>query len=66
MVCTGPINYGGMAAVQTEIDNFKAALQGIQPTLFHDLQGAARPPRGPDRTGVPTDTSCHCPSHAGP
>ena len=31
MVCTGPINYVGMAAVQTDIENFKAALQGVQP-----------------------------------
>ena len=31
MVCTGPINYVGMAAVQTDIENFKAALQDVQP-----------------------------------
>ncbi len=31
MVCTGPINYLGMAAVQTDIENFKAALLDIQP-----------------------------------
>jgi 5-methyltetrahydropteroyltriglutamate--homocysteine methyltransferase len=31
MVYTGPINYLGMVAVQTEIENFKAALLDIQP-----------------------------------
>jgi hypothetical protein len=31
MVCTGPINYVGMAAVQTDIENFKTALQDAQP-----------------------------------
>ena len=29
-VCTGPISYKGHAAVQTDIDNLKAALQGRQ------------------------------------
>ena len=28
VVCTGPITYQGQAAVQTDIDNFKAALEG--------------------------------------
>jgi 5-methyltetrahydropteroyltriglutamate--homocysteine methyltransferase len=31
MVCTGPISYKGQAALQTDIDNLKAALQGLQP-----------------------------------
>jgi 5-methyltetrahydropteroyltriglutamate--homocysteine methyltransferase len=31
MVCVGPITYQGQAAVQTDIDNLKAALQGVQP-----------------------------------
>jgi 5-methyltetrahydropteroyltriglutamate--homocysteine methyltransferase len=31
MVCTGPITYKGQAALQTDIDNLKAALQGLQP-----------------------------------
>src|SRR4029453_2118877 len=30
MVCTGPITYKGQAALQTDIDNLKAALQGLQ------------------------------------
>jgi 5-methyltetrahydropteroyltriglutamate--homocysteine methyltransferase len=30
MVCTGPISYKGQAALQTDIDNLKAALQGLQ------------------------------------
>jgi 5-methyltetrahydropteroyltriglutamate--homocysteine methyltransferase len=29
MVCTGPITYKGHAQVRTDIDNFKAALQGV-------------------------------------
>jgi 5-methyltetrahydropteroyltriglutamate--homocysteine methyltransferase len=31
LVCTGPITYKGQAALQTDIDNLKAALQGLQP-----------------------------------
>jgi hypothetical protein len=31
MVCTQPITHIGMAAAQTNIENFKAALQGVQP-----------------------------------
>ena len=30
MVCTGPISYKGQAALQTDIANLKAALQGLQ------------------------------------
>ena len=30
VVCTGPLEYIGHAALQTDIDNFKAALQGIE------------------------------------
>jgi 5-methyltetrahydropteroyltriglutamate--homocysteine methyltransferase len=30
MACTGPISYKGQAALQTDIDNLKAALQGLQ------------------------------------
>src|SRR5262249_34489445 len=29
-VCTGPITYKGQAALQTDIDTLKAALQGLQ------------------------------------
>jgi 5-methyltetrahydropteroyltriglutamate--homocysteine methyltransferase len=29
MACTGPISYKGQAALQTDIDNLKAALQGL-------------------------------------
>jgi 5-methyltetrahydropteroyltriglutamate--homocysteine methyltransferase len=32
MVCTGPIAYQGQAALQTDIDNLKAALQGLKVT----------------------------------
>ena len=31
MVCIGPIGWKDRAAVQTEIDNFKVALQAVQP-----------------------------------
>jgi 5-methyltetrahydropteroyltriglutamate--homocysteine methyltransferase len=31
MVCTGPIAYQGQEALQTDIDNLKAALQGLNP-----------------------------------
>ena len=31
MVCTGPITYKGQAALQADIDNLKAALEGVQP-----------------------------------
>jgi 5-methyltetrahydropteroyltriglutamate--homocysteine methyltransferase len=31
MVCTGPIAYKGQAALRTDVDNLKAALQGLQP-----------------------------------
>jgi 5-methyltetrahydropteroyltriglutamate--homocysteine methyltransferase len=31
MVCTGPVSYRGQEAVRTDIDNLKAALQGVQP-----------------------------------
>jgi 5-methyltetrahydropteroyltriglutamate--homocysteine methyltransferase len=31
MVCTAPITYRGMAQLQTDIDNLKAALDGAQP-----------------------------------
>ena len=31
VVCTGPITYRGQEAVQTDIANFKAALEGINP-----------------------------------
>jgi 5-methyltetrahydropteroyltriglutamate--homocysteine methyltransferase len=31
VVCTGPIAYRGQAAVQRDIDTFKAALAGVQP-----------------------------------
>jgi 5-methyltetrahydropteroyltriglutamate--homocysteine methyltransferase len=31
LVCVGPIQYVGQAAVQTDIDNLKAALGGLQP-----------------------------------
>ena len=31
MVCTGPITYKGQAALQNDIDNFKAALKGVDP-----------------------------------
>jgi 5-methyltetrahydropteroyltriglutamate--homocysteine methyltransferase len=30
VVCTGPITYQGHAAVQSDIENFKAALRGVQ------------------------------------
>lgn len=30
VVCTGPLTYIGHAALQTDIDNFKAALQGVE------------------------------------
>ncbi|MFQ5850326.1 MAG: methionine synthase [Candidatus Binatia bacterium] len=30
MVCTGPITYKGQAALQTDIENLKAALQGLK------------------------------------
>jgi 5-methyltetrahydropteroyltriglutamate--homocysteine methyltransferase len=30
MVCTGPITYKGQKALQTDIENLKAALQGVQ------------------------------------
>ena len=30
MVCTGPLRYIGQEALQTDIDNFKAALQGVE------------------------------------
>ena len=30
VVCTGPLHYIGHAALQTDIDNFKAALQGVE------------------------------------
>ena len=29
MVCTGPITYKGQQALQTDIENLKAALQGV-------------------------------------
>jgi 5-methyltetrahydropteroyltriglutamate--homocysteine methyltransferase len=29
MICTGPITYKGQAALQNDIDNFKAALKGV-------------------------------------
>jgi 5-methyltetrahydropteroyltriglutamate--homocysteine methyltransferase len=32
LVCTGPIGWKDRGAVQTDIANFKAALQGVQPT----------------------------------
>jgi 5-methyltetrahydropteroyltriglutamate--homocysteine methyltransferase len=32
LVCTGPIGWKNRGAVQTDIENFKAALQGVQPT----------------------------------
>jgi 5-methyltetrahydropteroyltriglutamate--homocysteine methyltransferase len=32
LVCTGPIGWKERGAVQTDIANFKAALQGVQPT----------------------------------
>ena len=32
VVCTGPITYAGQADVQSDIDNFKAALSGANPT----------------------------------
>jgi 5-methyltetrahydropteroyltriglutamate--homocysteine methyltransferase len=32
LVCTGPIGWKDRGAVQTDIENFKAALQGVQPT----------------------------------
>src|SRR5579864_1157817 len=31
MNCTGPITYKGQAALQNDIDNFKAALKGVDP-----------------------------------
>jgi 5-methyltetrahydropteroyltriglutamate--homocysteine methyltransferase len=31
VVCTGPISYQGQAAVQRDIENFKAALAGVHP-----------------------------------
>jgi 5-methyltetrahydropteroyltriglutamate--homocysteine methyltransferase len=31
MVCTGPIRWKNLAAVQADIDNFRAALEGAQP-----------------------------------
>jgi 5-methyltetrahydropteroyltriglutamate--homocysteine methyltransferase len=31
MVCTGPITYQGQAALRADIENLKAALQGVQP-----------------------------------
>jgi 5-methyltetrahydropteroyltriglutamate--homocysteine methyltransferase len=31
IVCTGPISYIGQAGLQADIDNFKAALEGVQP-----------------------------------
>jgi 5-methyltetrahydropteroyltriglutamate--homocysteine methyltransferase len=31
LVCVGPVTYKGQAAVQTDIENLKAALQGMQP-----------------------------------
>ena len=30
VVCTGPLRFRGQAAIQADIDNFKAALQGVQ------------------------------------
>src|SRR4030095_7870508 len=30
VVCTGPLSFIGHAAIQTDIDNFKAALQGVE------------------------------------
>ena len=30
VVCTGPLRFIGQAAIQVDIDNFKAALQGVQ------------------------------------
>ncbi|ETX04623.1 cobalamin-independent methionine synthase II family protein [Candidatus Entotheonella palauensis] len=30
VICTGPLHYIGQAALQTDIDNFKAALQGVE------------------------------------
>jgi 5-methyltetrahydropteroyltriglutamate--homocysteine methyltransferase len=30
VICTGPLRYIGHAAIQTDIDNFKAALQGVE------------------------------------
>jgi 5-methyltetrahydropteroyltriglutamate--homocysteine methyltransferase len=30
VVCTGPLRFIGHAAIQTDIDNFKAALQGVE------------------------------------
>ncbi len=32
LFCTGPLTYVGQAAVQADVDNFKAALQGKSPT----------------------------------
>jgi 5-methyltetrahydropteroyltriglutamate--homocysteine methyltransferase len=32
LACTGPVGWKDMGAVQTDIDNFKAALQGVRPT----------------------------------
>jgi len=30
LVCTGPVSYTGTALLKTDLDNFKAALQGVQ------------------------------------
>jgi 5-methyltetrahydropteroyltriglutamate--homocysteine methyltransferase len=32
MVCTGPVSYRGQPAIQRDIDNLKAALEGLSPT----------------------------------
>src|SRR5438105_9374434 len=32
MMCTGPITYRGQAALKRDIDNLKAALNGVRPT----------------------------------
>ncbi|MGH7320789.1 MAG: cobalamin-independent methionine synthase II family protein [Candidatus Rokuibacteriota bacterium] len=43
LVCTGPVNYRGQEAVQRDIDNLKAALEGVR---YEDAFLPAVAPRG--------------------
>ncbi len=53
LVCMGPVTYKGQAAVRTDIDNLKAALQGVQP---EEVFMPAIAPRGLGRNEYyPTD-----------
>ena len=31
MICTGPVRYRGQEAIRRDIDNLKAALEGVEP-----------------------------------